>query len=164
MRKILKECEHLLGYLSFGRCGKVVFQNGEHLEPFLPAFIVVKQEFLESVTLENGKDSIGDSHGRFDAVVFAREVDMFQLAYLAGGVLGLAQVMLHDELELGPIFLGFKLGERGHFTRERIVLEGLHQLCLPCGIDFTGEFVLLAVKFLAPELEKHYFLHVIADR
>ena len=87
----MKECEHFLGYLSFGRCGTVVFQSGEHLEPFSPEFIAVKQELLEGVTFENGEESIGDSHGRFDVVEFAREDDMLQLAYLVGECLGLVR-------------------------------------------------------------------------
>ena len=71
--------------------------------------------------------------------------------------------MLHNQPKLDPIFLGFKLGKRGHFTRGRIFLEGLHQFCLPCGIGFTGEFVMFAVEFLALELKEHHVLHFIDD-
>ena len=39
--------------MSFGRCGKVVFQNGEHLESFTLVRIVAPQELLEGVTFED---------------------------------------------------------------------------------------------------------------
>ena len=81
--EISKERKHFLGYLSLGRCGKVVFQNGEHPGTFSPVFIVTKQELVEGVTFENGEDSICYSHGCFDIVEFARDDDMFKLAYLA---------------------------------------------------------------------------------
>ena len=151
--------------MCFGRCVKVVFQNGKYLEIFPPVFIVAKQELLDGITFEKGEDSICNSHGCFDIVEFNREVDIFELAYLARGVLGLAQVILHDQLELCPIFLGFELGERGHFTRERIVLvKGSHQFSLPCTIGFAGKSVMLAVEFLALELEEHHVLRFIDDR
>ena len=59
--------------------------------------------------------------------------------------------------------LDCELGKRGIFSGKGIVLEGEHQLCLPFGIGFTGEFVLLAVKFLALELEEHHVFYVIDD-
>ena len=71
--------------------------------------------------------------------------------------------MLHYQPELDRIFLGFELGKKEHFTGGRIVLEGLCQFCLPCGIGFTGKFVLIAVEFLVLDLEKHHVLQVIDD-
>ena len=66
----------------------------------------------------------------------------------------------------GHYFLVSSMGRGGIFPEKEclfVMVMHLYELCLPCGIDFTGKFVLLEVKFLFFELGSYHVLHVIAD-
>ena len=87
---------------------------------------------------------------------------MFELANLANRVLLLPTIVLHYMPEVGPIFLCMELREKRHFIRhsQGIVLDGLNQHGVFCGIGLSADLLFLVVKFLARDLEDQDVLHV----